>query len=120
MSKLSREQIKAIEDKIKIYRVGFLKCDDFKVTIREYRYKRQIRTNVYINDEINGEWLLNPEDHIESKFYMPYVRYIKKSPRSKKREKVEIGMRRYDFASVGQALRHINKVCDSVEVIEDS
>ena len=119
MAKLSREQIKAFKVIVALYRVGKLRCDGFKITIREYRYKRQIRTKVYVNDKIKGEWLVEPEDYVESKFYMPYVRYVKKSLRSKKREKVEMGMRRYDFASVGQALSHINKVCDSVEVIED-
>ncbi|AOY43445.1 hypothetical protein AOT82_1066 [Psychrobacter sp. AntiMn-1] len=50
---------------------------------------------------------------------MPFVRYVKKSPRSKKKEKVDLGMRRPDFASIGQALRHLNKVCDNVSIVEE-
>jgi hypothetical protein len=45
--------------------------------------------------------------------------YIKKSPYSKKKEAIET-IRHADFASIGQALRHLNTVCDSVEVIEEN
>ncbi|WP_240366076.1 hypothetical protein [Psychrobacter sp. KH172YL61] len=79
----------------------------------------ELEQNCRLMDGLRGEWLIEPDVHPESKFYMPFVRYVKKSPRSKKKEKVDLGMRRPDFASIGQALRHLNKVCDNVSIVEE-
>ncbi len=118
MPKLSKEQIKNLS-KTGLYMTRKLMCDGYKISLRDRLIGRQIRTECFVNGEFKGVWFLDPDEHPESKFYMPFVRYIKKSPRSKKKEKVDLGMRRPDFASIGQALRHLNKVCDSVEVIEE-
>ncbi|PAT63102.1 hypothetical protein [Psychrobacter sp. JB193] len=118
MGKLNKEQIKTLSDKKFVLGCLKLKCDGYIITLRDGIYKRKIRTELSVNGWLKGEWLIEPDSHPESKFYMPFVRYIKKSPRSKKKEKVDLGMRRPDFASIGQALRYLNKVCDSVEVIE--
>lgn len=119
MSKLSKEQIKALSAESYIYSGLKLMCDGYAISLQERLYKRKLRVVLYVNGQLKGGWILDPELHPESKFYMPNVRYVKNSPRSKKTKKVEIGVQRVDFASIGQALRHLNKVCDSVEVIED-
>lgn len=120
MSKLSKEQIKQLTAKNFVFGRLKLKCDGYIITLRDGIYKRKIRTELSVNGWLKGEWLFEPDAYPESKFYMPYVRYIQKSARSKKKEKVDLGMRRPDFASIGQALRHLNTVCDSVEVIEEN
>ncbi len=117
MPKLSKEQIKNLS-KTGLYMTRKLMCDGYKISLCDRLIGRQIRTQCFVNGELKGVWFLEPDEHPESKFYMPFVRYIKKSPRSKKKEKVDLGMRRPDFASIGQALRHLNKVCDSVEIIQ--
>lgn len=119
MSKLSKEQIKELSAKKFIFGRLKLKCDGYVITLRDGIYKRKIRTELSVDGWLKGEWLIEPDAHPESKFYMPFVRYVKKSARSKKREKIELDMCRPDFASIGQALRHLNKVCDSVEIIEE-
>lgn len=112
-TKLTKKQIDELKNKV----IVELKCDGYVITMRDARYKRKIRTELSVNKALKVKWLLEPDDHPESKFYMPFVRYVKKSARSKKKEKVDLDMRRPDFASIGQALRYLNKVCDSVEVI---
>jgi len=119
MSKLSKEQIKTLSAKKFVFGRLKLKCDGYVITLRDGIYKRKIRTELSVDGWLKAEWLIEPDVHPESKFYMPFVRYVKKSPRSKKKERVEMNMRRPDFASIGQALRYLNKVCDSVEVLED-
>ena len=112
-TKLTKKQIDELKNKV----IVELMCDGYVITIRDVRYKRRIRTDLSVNRALKADWLLEPDAHPESRFYMPFVRYVKKSSRSKKREKIELDMRRPDFASMGQALRYLNKVCDSVEVI---
>ena len=118
MSKLSKEQIKRIADTASMFSSIRLLCDGYRISLQDSLVKRKLRTQLYVNGSFKGKWFVHPEEYAESKFYMPYVRYIQKSARSKKKEKVDLGMRRPDFASIGQALRHLNTVCDSVEVIE--
>lgn len=112
-TKLTKKQIDELKTKVVIE----LMCDGYVITLQDRLFKRRIRTELGVNGKIKVAWWLEPDAHPESKFYMPFVRYVKKSLRSKKREKVELDMRRPDFASMGQALRYLNKVCDSVEVI---
>lgn len=119
MSKLSKEQIKALSGQSYIYSPLRLICDGYRISLSERLYERKLRVVLYVNGHLKGGWIIDPELHPESKFYMPNVRHVKKSPRSKKTVKVDMGVRRVDFASIGQALRHLNKVCDSVEVIEE-
>ena len=119
MIKLTKEQIKRLENTISMFNSVQLMCDGYKITLKERLIERKLRVLLYVNNQLNGSWMINPELHDESKFYISSVRYIKTSPRSKKKEKVDVGVRRFDFASVGQALRHLNKVCDSVEIYED-
>lgn len=118
MSKLSKEQIKRIADTASMFSSVNLKCDGYQITLREKLVQRKLRVILYVDGHLKGAWILDPELHPESKFYMPHLRNVKKSPRSKKVERVETGVQRVDFASIGQALRHLNKVCDSIEVIE--
>lgn len=119
MSKLSKEQIKALSDKSYIYSGLGLICDGYTISLQERLYKRKLRVVLFVNGHLKGGWIIDPELHPESKFYMPHLRSVKKSPRSKKMVKIDMGVRRVDFASIGQALRHLNSVCDSVEVIEE-
>lgn len=120
MSKLSKEQIKSLEKKSFMCAEIQLLCDGYKVSLKERLVKRTLRVLLFIDNTINADHLLDPADHAESKFYRPYVRYYKKSPRSKKREKMDMGICKPDFASFGQALRHINKVCDSVQIVDEA
>lgn len=117
MSKLSKEQIKRITDTASMFSSVNLMCDGYKISLQEQLVKRQLRVGLYVNGSIKGKWFVDPEDHAEIKFYRQRFMYIKKSPRSKKKEAIEV-MRSPHFASIGQALRHLNKVCDSVELIE--
>ena len=117
MSKLSKEQIKRIADTASMFSSTRLMCDGYKISLQEQLVKRQLRVGLYVNGSIKGKWFAHPEDHAEIKFYRQRFMCIKKSPRSKKKEAIEV-MRSHDFASIGQALRHLNKVCDSVELIE--
>lgn len=117
MSKLSKEQIKALTDKPTEYVTIRLMCDGYRISLQDSLVKRKLRTQLYVNGSFKGKWFVHPEDHAEIKFYRQRFRYIKKSPYSKKKEAIEM-IRHADFASIGQALRHLNTVCDSVEVIE--
>ena len=117
MPKLSKEQIKRIADTASMFSSTRLMCDGYKISLQEKLVKRQLRVGLYVNGSIQGKWFVNPEGHAEIKFYRQRFMYIKQSPRSKKKEAIET-MRHADFASIGQALRHLNAVCDSVEVIE--
>lgn len=119
MSKLSKEQIKRIADTASMFSSVNLMCDGYQITLRERLVQRKLRVVLFVNGHLKGGWIIDPELHPESKFYMPHLRSVKKSPRSKKMVKVDMGVRRVDFASIGQALRHLNTVCDSVEVIEE-
>lgn len=119
MSKLSKEQIKRIADTASMFSSVNLMCDGYQITLRERLVQRKLRVILYVDGHLKGGWIIDPELHPESKFYMPHLRSVKKSPRSKKMVKVDMGVRRVDFASIGQALRHLNTVCDSVEVIEE-
>lgn len=123
MSKLSREQIKALTAKGYMYFGLLLLCDGHKVRLTEERYKNSIRAEVYVDGWFRGRWLNSSSEHVESKFY-PFMKItVKKNPfdpKCRKRETVILDNRVSWFANIGQALRHINKVCDSVEVIEDS
>ena len=119
MSKLSKEQIKALSAKSYIYSGLGLICDGYTISLQERLYKRKLRVVLFVNGHLKGGWIIDPELHPESKFNMPRLRSVKKSPRSKKVERVETGVQQVDFASIGQALRHLNTVCDSVEIIEE-
>lgn len=120
MSKLSKEQIKRITDTASMFSSTRLMCDGYTISLQERLYKRKLRVVLFVNGHLEGGWIIDPELHPESKFYMPRLRSVKKSPRSKKVERVETGVQQVDFASIGQALRHLNTVCDSVEIIEEN
>lgn len=119
MSKLSKEQIKRIADTASMFSSVNLMCDGYQITLRERLVQRKLRVILYVDGHLKGGWIIDPELHPESKFYMPHLRSVKKSPRSKKMVKIDMGVRRVDFASIGQALRHLNTVCDSVEIVEE-
>lgn len=119
MGKLNKEQIQQLTDKQVVFGAIKLKCDGYVITLQDGLYKRKVRTRLYVNNAMNVDWWVEPDKHPESKFYLPSVIYRKKSPRSKKKEKIELDMRQPDFASVGQALRYLNKVCDNVSLVED-
>lgn len=116
MPKLSKEQIKRLTDRPMLYSTMRLVCDGYKVSLQDSLVKRKVRTQLYVNGSIKGAWFVHPEQHPEIKFYRQ--RFIDMGT-GKKKKAVEVG-RYVDFASVGQALRHLNKVCDSVEVIEET
>lgn len=118
MPKLSKEQMKRLESTASMFSSINLMCDGYKITLKERLIERKLRVILYVNGELRGSWIIAPGLNAESKFYMPSFRYVKKSPRSKKLEKIETGVKKVDFASIGQALRHLNKVCDSVEIYE--
>lgn len=122
MSKLSREQIKELTAKSYLYSKLYLKCDGFRITVVEFRSKNKIMSTLYVNGNLDGKWLTPKAEYPESKFY-PFMRLrVKKNifnPKCKKMETKIRERRDMGFASVGQVLRHLNKVCDSVEVVED-
>ena len=120
MSKLSKEQIKRIADKSYMFGSVRLLCDGYKISLQERLDKRQLRVQLYVNGRIQGKWFIEKNQCPETKFYREFHRYIKTGPKPSQKERVDVGVRQGDFASAGQALRHLNTVCDSVEVIEDT
>ncbi len=118
MPKLSKEQIKRLTDRPMLYVTIRLACDGYEVSLQDIVLFRQVRTQLYVNGEFRGAWFVHPEQHPEIKFYRQRFVNVKTGMRGKT-DAVET-IRHSDFASVGQALRHLNKVCDSVEVIEET
>ncbi|MDN5665103.1 MAG: hypothetical protein L0G41_02615 [Psychrobacter sp.] len=118
MPKLSKEQIKRIADTASMFDGVRLMCDGYKISLYDRLHGRQMRTELYVNGRIQGKWFIEKNQCPETKFYREFQKYIKVGPKANQRERVDVGVRQGDFASVGQALRHLNKVCDSVEVIE--
>lgn len=122
MSKLSKEQIQGLTQKSYLYSRVYLMCDGYKISLTEFRSQNSIRTVLYVNGVYDGKWLPPDADYPESKFYSFMKIRIKKNilkPKCRKMETKILDRRTLDFASVGQALRHINKVCDSVSIIEE-
>lgn len=121
MSKLSKEQIKTLSAETYLYSGLQLRCDSHEIKLSEYRNKNSIRVAMYVDGWVKGIWLKEDADHPESKFY-PFMKIRVKEnvlkPKCKKMKIVTLKNREIDFANIGQALRHLNKVCDSVEVIE--
>ena len=118
MPKLSRSQIKGLENKIILFQSISLICDGYKITLEEHLQNRRLRVYLFINGEMKGRWFLEENKCPETKFYREFHRYIKTGPKGSQKERVDVGVRQGDFASAGQALRHLNTVCDSVEAIE--
>lgn len=122
MAKLSKEQIKKLTDRPALYTTIRLVCDGFRISLQDNLVKRKVRTRLYVDGSVKGIWFAHPEDHPEDhpeiKFYRQRFINVMTGARTKK-ETIEV-IRHSDFASVGQALRHLNQVCDSVEVIEES
>ena len=114
MAKLSKEQIKQLTDRPALYTTIRLMCDGYHIALQDTLVKRQMRTALFVNGSMKGKWLVHPE----SKFYRRHVRYYKKDINSKALERIDLDMCQSDFASIGQALRHLNSVCYSVEIYQ--
>lgn len=123
MPKLSARQIKELSSTGFLFSRLHLVCDGFDIKLVEHRYVNGIRTAVYVNGGIKGIWLSEDSDWPERKFY-PFMKIrVKKNilkPDCRKTETKVLKRRDVDFASIGQALRHLNSVCDSVELIEEN
>lgn len=119
MAKLTKEQINELAEKVDRGWLGnqvHLMCDGYKITLQQERYKRQIRVGLYVNGKFCGKWFVN-DGHEELKFF-------KDAKFSKKKLAVlkEMGLslpnfKKPDFASGKDALRHLNKVCENIEVV---
>lgn len=120
MSKLSKEQIKRIADTASMFSSTRLMCDGYTISLQEQLDKRRLRVYLFINGEMKGRWFIEESQCPETKFYREFHSYIKLGPKGSQKERVDVGVRQGDFASIGQALRHLNAVCDSVEVIEEN
>ncbi|MGP5553493.1 hypothetical protein [Psychrobacter celer] len=112
-TKLTKKQIDELKNKV----IVELMCDGFKVQLVQRIYKNKVLYLLYVNGKVDTDWLYKPDEHIESKFYRPHIVYRKRSARSKKMEKIDLECKKVSYASVGQALRYLNKVCDSVELV---
>ncbi|WP_434353017.1 hypothetical protein VH441_07405 [Psychrobacter sp. HD31] len=110
--KLTKQQIDSLENEPLIG----LECDGYSIEIGRLIKKSKVRFLLMIEGDIDPNWLIEPDKHEQSKFYRPAIKYYKASKRSKKMSKVDTGMRKIDYASMGQALRYLNKVCDSIEL----
>ncbi len=117
MSKLSKEQIKALTDRATLYTTIRLVCDGYQISIEDHLVNRKVRTYLFVNGFSKGIWFVHPEDHPEIKFYRQRFVNVMTGARTKKKT-IEV-IRHSTFASIGQALRHLNTVCDSVEIIEE-
>lgn len=113
VSKLTKKQIDELKNKTMVE----LLCDGFKVEVIGKIVKNKVRYLVWVNGDIDINWLHKPEEYTQSKFYRPHIVYRKRSARSKKMNKIDLEIKRVDYASMGQALRYLNKACDSVELI---
>ncbi len=115
MSKLTKVQIDELVANAGLFLPIYLMADGYKITLKQIIVDGKLRVQLYINGVFKGKWITKLDGDEEGKFFMPWVSH-KKCPYTGKRRKIEINMRRPYFASFGQALRHINKISDNVEV----
>lgn len=110
-----------------------LRCDGYDVTLSVQRYKgMQYRVLTYVNGSIKGEWFRGDKPAPESKFLRKSVR-PNLSPSQRKEWEKKLRKRFVkndpfasgsvtlflpDWASGKAAISHLDKVCDSIEVIQ--
>lgn len=134
--KLSKEERQKVEQALsRPWGRAVLKCDGYEVAldvqkVRELSY----RVVTYVNGEWRGAWISGSQQHPEQKFLRRSERALL-TPTAKaemvkilgKRAAVKdplwtkkIVMFYLDWASGKQALAHLLKVCESVELVEAS
>lgn len=133
--KLSKDQIEVLaKDLSHPYGRGVkLLCDGYTVHLVVERYKGMTyRVMTYVNGVFKGTWFSSKNAHPEQKFLRKLVRPLC-SP-AKKREMEKIMGKRHikndpyysathtsywaDWANGKAALNHLNRVCESVELVE--
>ena len=132
--KLSKEQKELEIAKLtSLYGVSHLLCDGYRVTLSVERTSAlAFRVMTYVNGEFKGFWMSEKNECPESKFLRKVTRPIC-SPKHKKEMENIIGKRRVaadpyyskththfmpDWANGKQAINHLCKVCESVELAD--
>ncbi len=133
--KLTKEEQSVIEQNLS-YPFGGAKliCDGNIIDLRVQRYKGMTyRVSVYVNGCWKGEWLSAQNSHPEQKFLRKSERSVY-SPAMKAKLAKVYGKKKVekdpefnkklvfffpDFANGKSALRHLMKVCDSVQIASE-
>lgn len=119
MGKLTKEQIEECEKKITANFGGLeLICDGFNIKLSEYRSGQKIRVACFVNGEIKGTWFMSSSNSPERLFYKDCKKSLKHQTYCKKNGIPPPKLwKQHDFASGKDALRHLNKVCENIEVV---
>ncbi|MFA2969804.1 hypothetical protein KWE21_04190 [Acinetobacter pittii] len=112
-----------------------LKCDEFEVSLHLARVQNlKLAIEIFIDGYFKMMWLLNPDQHPESKYYPNGTQALFK-PAAKAKLIKEMGKRRAykffpnldevitfkrtHFSTARAALTHLIKVSDSIELITE-
>lgn len=134
--KLSKEERQKVEEALShSWGRAVLKCDGYEVTLSVQRVRKlSYRVATFVNGEWRGEWLSGRQQHPEQKFLRRSERAFMTPSMKAKMVKIfgkraaakdplwtrKIVMFYLDWASGKQALAHLLKVCESVELVEAS
>lgn len=129
--KLSKQQIDAAAQELNTGKDLHLNCDGYDITLRIERFKMRLVVGIYVNNKLKGEWLTQPENHVESKFFKSSFKSFYSSARKATLIK-EFGKRAVKkaipnldakfeykvpyFTTALSALKHLNKVSDSIAI----
>lgn len=110
-----------------------LLCDGYTITLRvEAAEKMSYRVMTYVNGEFKGLWRSAKNECLESKFLRKLVKPLC-SPSSKRKAEKVLGKRYVkknpyysetqtsywpDWSSGKAALNHLNRVCESISLVE--
>ncbi|MDV4263339.1 hypothetical protein ACG9XY_12490 [Acinetobacter seifertii] len=112
-----------------------LKCDEYEVSLYLTRVQNlKLAIEIFVNGYFKMTWLLNPDQHPESKYYPNGTQALFK-PSAKAKLFKEFGKRRAykffpnldevitfkrtHFSTARAALTHLIKVSDSIELITE-
>ena len=132
--KLTKDQIATLSSQLSNpYSLPiYLLCDDRKITLEVRLYKAlQYRVMTFIDGSFKGDWVLSGTAHPEQKYLRKSVRNL--YPPAKRAKLIKefgkklaekIGANKTqtlywsDWPNARAALNHLNKVCESIEVVE--
>lgn len=129
--KLSKQQIEAAAQELNTGNHLRLNCDGYDITLRIERLKMRLVIGIYVNNKLKGEWLTQPENHVESKFFRSSfksfysgaekVRLIKIWGKREVKRAIpnldaKLEFKVPYFTTVLSALKHLNKVSDSITI----
>ena len=127
---LSKEQWAEAEERCTLFSSAKLLADGrYQLSLMEYRWKNKVVVQLYVNGNLKGAWFLckpGEEPAPELKYYYSkegYVygknmRKVLAAMKSKDADKKKPQYQTY-FSSFSQARRHLESVCETLELITD-